>query len=135
MAKLDGLIAAKRKKLENKSFVDRAPAAVVQGERDSLADLESQRAAAAASSSDWAAQAGELVRSTRRLSGALLDAHVAVSATADQLAVSPRGPARCAATADASTAQPRSTLGEKPVAPARLPAALPTSHPRRRRDL
>ena len=48
MAKLDGLIAAKRKKLENKKFVDRAPAAVVQGERDSLADLESQHAAAAA---------------------------------------------------------------------------------------
>ena len=48
LAKLDGLIAAKRKKLENKNFVDRAPAAVVQGERDSLADLESQRAAVAA---------------------------------------------------------------------------------------
>ena len=48
MAKLDGLIAAKRKKLENKNFVDRAPAAVVQGERDSLADLESQLAAVAA---------------------------------------------------------------------------------------
>ncbi len=48
LAKLDGLIAAKRKKLENKSFVDRAPPAVVQGERDGLADLESQRAAVAA---------------------------------------------------------------------------------------
>ena len=48
MAKLDGLIAAKRKKLENQSFVDRAPAAVVQGERDSLKDLEEQRAAVAA---------------------------------------------------------------------------------------
>ena len=48
LAKLDGLIAAKRKKLENQNFVDRAPAAVVQGERDSLADLESQHAAAAA---------------------------------------------------------------------------------------
>ena len=31
MAKLDGLIAAKRKKLENQNFVDRAPAAVVAG--------------------------------------------------------------------------------------------------------
>jgi valyl-tRNA synthetase len=48
LAKLDGLIAAKRKKLENKSFVDRAPAAVVQGERDSLKDLEDQRTAVAA---------------------------------------------------------------------------------------
>ncbi len=48
LAKLDGLIAAKRKKLENKSFVDRAPAAVVQGERDSLKDLEDRRAAVAA---------------------------------------------------------------------------------------
>jgi valyl-tRNA synthetase len=44
-AKLDGFIVAKRKKLENKSFVDRAPAAVVQGERDSLRDLEEQLAA------------------------------------------------------------------------------------------
>ena len=48
LAKLDGLIAAKRKKLENRSFIDRAPPAVVQGERDSLADLENQRAAVAA---------------------------------------------------------------------------------------
>jgi valyl-tRNA synthetase len=48
MARLDGLIALKRKKLENKNFVDRAPAAVVQAERDSLADLESQYAAAEA---------------------------------------------------------------------------------------
>ena len=47
-AKLDGLIAAKRKKLENKNFVDRAPAAVVQGERDSLKNLEDRRAAVAA---------------------------------------------------------------------------------------
>ena len=46
VAKLDGLIAAKRKKLENKSFVERAPAAVVQAERDGLKDLEEQRAAA-----------------------------------------------------------------------------------------
>ena len=48
VAKLDGMIAAKRKKLENKNFVDRAPPAVVQGERDSLADMESQHAAATA---------------------------------------------------------------------------------------
>ena len=48
LAKLDGLVAAKRKKLENKSFVDRAPAAVVQAERDGLKDLEDQHSAAAA---------------------------------------------------------------------------------------
>jgi valyl-tRNA synthetase len=48
MVRLNGLIAAKRKKLENKNFVDRAPAAVVQAERDGLRDLESQHAAAAA---------------------------------------------------------------------------------------
>ena len=48
LAKLDGFIAAKRKKLENQSFIDRAPAAVVQGERQSLKDLEEQRAAMAA---------------------------------------------------------------------------------------
>ena len=33
MVRLEGLIAAKRKKLENANFVERAPAAVVQGER------------------------------------------------------------------------------------------------------
>ena len=44
-SKLEGLVAAKRKKLENKNFVDRAPEAVVQGERDSLKDLEDQLAA------------------------------------------------------------------------------------------
>jgi valyl-tRNA synthetase len=48
MARLEGLIAAKRKKLENKNFVERAPAAVVQAERDGLRDLEAQHAAAAA---------------------------------------------------------------------------------------
>jgi valyl-tRNA synthetase len=48
IAKLDGLVTGKRKKLENKNFVDRAPAAVVQGERDSLKDLEEQLAAAKA---------------------------------------------------------------------------------------
>jgi valyl-tRNA synthetase len=40
--KLSGLIAAKQKKLENKSFVDRAPPEVVQKERESLADLQAQ---------------------------------------------------------------------------------------------
>jgi valyl-tRNA synthetase len=39
MEKLVGYIAAKQKKLENKSFVDRAPADVVQKERDSLNEL------------------------------------------------------------------------------------------------
>ena len=42
MEKLAGFIAAKEKKLENKNFVDRAPAEVVQKERDSLNDLQSQ---------------------------------------------------------------------------------------------
>ncbi len=41
LEKLTGLIAAKQKKLENKNFVDRAPAEVVQKERDSLKRLES----------------------------------------------------------------------------------------------
>ena len=48
MVRLEGLIATKRKKLENSSFVDRAPAAVVQGERGALKDLEDQHAAARA---------------------------------------------------------------------------------------
>jgi len=46
MEKLAGFIASKRKKLENKSFVDRAPPEVVQKERDSLADLQAQYDAA-----------------------------------------------------------------------------------------
>src|SRR5208337_2118683 len=46
--RLQGLIAAKRRKLENANFVDRAPAAVVQGERAALKDLEEQHAAAVA---------------------------------------------------------------------------------------
>jgi len=37
--KLSALIAAKQMKLENKNFVDRAPADVVQKERDSLSEL------------------------------------------------------------------------------------------------
>lgn len=45
LEKLDGFIAAKEKKLSNASFVDRAPADVVQKERDSLAELHAQRAA------------------------------------------------------------------------------------------
>ncbi len=44
--KLVGFIAAKEKKLQNASFVDRAPAEVVQKERDSLKDLQDQLAAA-----------------------------------------------------------------------------------------
>ncbi len=47
LEKLAGLIAAKEKKLANSSFVDRAPAAVVQKERDSLAELQRQHAGAA----------------------------------------------------------------------------------------
>jgi valyl-tRNA synthetase len=46
--RLEGLIAAKQKKLENENFVQRAPAAVVQGERAALKDLEDQLAAARA---------------------------------------------------------------------------------------
>jgi valyl-tRNA synthetase len=46
--RLEGLIEAKRKKLENANFVQRAPAAVVQGERAALKDLEDQLAAAQA---------------------------------------------------------------------------------------
>ena len=48
MVRLERLIAAKRKKLENASFVERAPAAVVEGERAALKDLEDQLAAAKA---------------------------------------------------------------------------------------
>jgi valyl-tRNA synthetase len=45
LERLDGFIAAKEKKLSNASFVDRAPADVVQKERDSVAELQSQQAA------------------------------------------------------------------------------------------
>ena len=44
--KLVGFIAAKEKKLTNASFVERAPADVVQKERDSLKDLQDQLSAA-----------------------------------------------------------------------------------------
>jgi valyl-tRNA synthetase len=44
--KLVGFIAAKEKKLTNASFVERAPADVVQKERDTLKDLQDQLAAA-----------------------------------------------------------------------------------------
>lgn len=44
--KLTGFIAAKEKKLANESFIARAPAEVVQKERDSLKDLQDQLAAA-----------------------------------------------------------------------------------------
>jgi valyl-tRNA synthetase len=46
MEKYAGFIATKQKKLENSNFVDRAPADVVQKERDSLADLQAQYDAA-----------------------------------------------------------------------------------------
>ena len=46
VAKLEKLIEGKEKKLSNATFVERAPAAVVQKERDALADLQAQLAAA-----------------------------------------------------------------------------------------
>ena len=48
LAKLEGMVAAKQKKLSNESFVQRAPADVVQKERDGLKELEDRRDAAAA---------------------------------------------------------------------------------------
>ena len=48
LEKLAGLIVAQKKKLSNESFVQRAPAAVVQKERDRLKELEEQHAATAA---------------------------------------------------------------------------------------
>ena len=47
LEKFDSLIASKQKKLANENFVSRAPEAVVQKERQSLQDLEDQRAATA----------------------------------------------------------------------------------------
>jgi len=46
--KLDSLIAAKKKKLDNKDFLERAPRAVVQKERDSLGELVKVHSANAA---------------------------------------------------------------------------------------
>ncbi len=43
--KLQGLITAKEKKLANEGFVSRAPAAVVQGEQEALAELRAKLAA------------------------------------------------------------------------------------------
>jgi valyl-tRNA synthetase len=48
LEKLDGLIAAKEKKLTNANFIDRAPPEVVQKERDSLKELQDQQTATAA---------------------------------------------------------------------------------------
>jgi valyl-tRNA synthetase len=48
VAKLTGLITAKQGKLANESFVARAPANVVQAERDSLAQMQEQLASAQA---------------------------------------------------------------------------------------
>jgi valyl-tRNA synthetase len=44
LGKLEGMILGKRKKLENEAFVSKAPEAVVQKERDSLKELDEQRA-------------------------------------------------------------------------------------------
>ena len=43
IAEVDGLIAGKQKKLDNANFVGRAPAEVVQRERDRLAELQARR--------------------------------------------------------------------------------------------
>ena len=48
LEKLDSLVAAKEKKLANKGFVERAPEAVVEKERESLKDLQQQQASTAA---------------------------------------------------------------------------------------
>ncbi len=48
LARLVGAVAAKQKQLANENFVSRAPEAVIRKERDALAQLEEQHAAAAA---------------------------------------------------------------------------------------
>jgi valyl-tRNA synthetase len=48
LQKLAGLVVAQKKKLANESFIQRAPTAVVQKERDRLKELEEQHAATAA---------------------------------------------------------------------------------------
>jgi valyl-tRNA synthetase len=53
--KLGGFIASKEKKLSNESFVSRAPADVVQKERDSLNELKEQLVAAQAALAGLAA--------------------------------------------------------------------------------
>ncbi len=45
LAKLDSAIAAKEQQLANTNFVERAPADVIQKERDALSQLQEQRAA------------------------------------------------------------------------------------------
>ena len=54
--KLDRLIAAKQRKLENREFLARAPAAIVQQERDNLAELLEVQAANSAAVSAMASQ-------------------------------------------------------------------------------
>ncbi len=48
LEKIDSLIVAQQKKLSNESFVSRAPAAVVEKERERLKELQDQRAATTA---------------------------------------------------------------------------------------
>ena len=45
LKKLDGFIIGKEKKLSNENFTARAPAEVVERERESLAELQAQRQA------------------------------------------------------------------------------------------
>jgi valyl-tRNA synthetase len=48
LGRLEAMAASKRKKLENANFIQRAPAEVVRKERDSLKEIEEQRATTAA---------------------------------------------------------------------------------------